>query len=50
MPWKDITIYMDVELNTVPDNTARNQRCHFIIIINIIIIIIIISLQGQRFP
>lgn len=24
LPWKDITIYMDVELNPGPDNTARN--------------------------
>ena len=25
LPWKDITIYMDVELNTGPYNTARNH-------------------------
>ena len=25
LPWKDITIYMDVELNPGPDNTTRNH-------------------------
>ena len=24
-PWKDITIYIDVELNPGPDNTTKNQ-------------------------